>query len=307
MKDIVCFIDTNELYAKKLNNYAIKKYGKDYLFLSFSSIKALIDYAEENKVKGVVLSDNFEKDIKFLNSTFYYVQTEKKDITKKDGNIRYVYKYQNVDNLLSCIDGDIKNHEQKFVKVKSKTKIVAFYSPYQSKDKQEKLIKISKYLSKNKKVLVIDLDEYSNFMGGTGFSNIIYKYKENLLNVESIKKEIVDKNGMQYIEGVSYPEDYAVINNADLSNIITEFREIDYDYIFVDCDESFIRNQYLFIDSDNILLFGGGKVDTNKIDIFMKYVEQQNMIDTKKIYRFSKDSIEKKSIQNIVQEIFNNQ
>lgn len=304
MKETICFIDTNEKYVKKLNNYAIKKYGKDYLFLCFSNVKSLIDYTEDNKVKSVVLSHDFEKDIKYISSKFYYVQTEKKGESKKDGNIKYIYKYQKADELLKNIDNDIKKDSEKNIKIKSKTKIVVFYSPYQSKDKIDKLYKLYRHISKKKNVLLVDLDEYNNFMGDTGFSNIIYKYKENLLTYEAMISEIKEEEGIKIIKGVSYPEDYAVINNVDLSNIISEFREIEYDYIFVDCDISFLRNQYLFVDCDYLLVFDGGKQDTKRSDIFMKYIEEQNMINIKKVKRFNKDNNEKQSIQNVVYNIF---
>ncbi|MCQ2609369.1 MAG: hypothetical protein MJ151_01040, partial [Lachnospiraceae bacterium] len=243
--------------------------------------------------------------IKYISSTFYYVQTEKKGEAKKDGNIKYIYKYQKADELLKNIDSDIKKDSEKSTKVKTKTKIVVFYSPYQAKDKIDKMYKLYRYISKKKKVLLIDLDEYSNFMGDTGFSNVIYKYKENMLTYEAMTDEIKEIDGIKMISGVSYPEDYAVINNVDLSNIISEFREIEYDYIFVDCDTGFLRNQYLFVDSDYLLVFDGSKTDTKRSDIFMKYIEEQNMIDIKKVKRFNKDNNEKKSIQNIAMDIFN--
>lgn len=292
MKEVIVVMDQDPTYSKKFCNQAIKLYGKKYIFLSFQSAKRLKEYAKENKIESIIISDEIKEFVEDINANKIYILNEKYNKTKKEGKKIYVYKFQNIKSILSIVEEDIdKKCKNEVTSGLKDTKIVLFFSPVFIKNKMEILKKMSKIMSKNAKTLIVDIDEFTNYKGAVGLSNIIYNYKENNLDLERIRKEIVCEKDQDYIKSVTYPDDFSVINNIDLANIINEVKNLDYNYIFVNADSSFIKCQYIANDSDIIILINDKNNAT--IDSFKNYVTIENQIDYKKIFELDSTKADK--------------
>lgn len=304
MKDIVCIYDNNEKYAKKLTNLAIKNYGKDYIFLTFSNIQSLIDYTENNKVKASLIENTNIKDLSNVKCSAYFILVDNKKSEELSGNIKYIFKFQSAEEVLKIVIGSIKSDIVEAVETNSK--IFTFYSPYQTKSKTDKIQKLYKLLSKDKRVLIVSLDEFSNFKSDKGMSNIIYKYKDNGITKDYVLSQINSDNGIEKIGSVKFPEDLSVVSNYELCNIILNLKIAGYDYIFVDADESFVNNQYLFADSNKVVVIDNNLKDNTKVDTFIKYIEERKMINMKKLYHITKEKEDKKGLEGILKDILKN-
>ena len=86
-----------------------------------------------------------------------------------------------------------------------------YYSPTYIKNKFELVKRIAKVISKKKKVLIVDFDEFDNYKGMVGLSNIIFDYKESLLDKERLMKEITTEKEQDFIKSVTYPEDFKTV------------------------------------------------------------------------------------------------
>ena len=139
--------------------------------------------------------------------------------------------------------------------------------------------------------MVLDLDEFENFKGNVGLSNVIFDYKENMMSAEKLKKEIIEENDFDIIKSVTYPEDFNVINNIDLANIVNEIVKLGYDFVFINADLSFVKCQYILNDSDKVIIMKNKASDA--VDKFKTYLKSENIVDIKKITEFNVDKLDR--------------
>ena len=292
MKEVIMIMDEDPTYSKRFCNQSNKLYGKKYTFLTFANLKLMKKYAEENKVESLIISDGFIENIDDVKVKSFYILNEKEKKLRREGKKTYVYKLQNAKGILDVIDADIaKKNEKNKGKVNEACKLLLYYSPSYIKSKYELVRRIAKNVSKKKKVLVLDLDELENFKGNVGLSNIIFDYKENMMSAEKLKKEIVEDKEVDLIKSVTYPEDFNVISNIDLANIVNEIVKLGYDYVFVNADMSFVKCQYILNDSDKVIVMKNKSSDV--VDKFKLYLKSENIVDIKKITEFDVDKLDR--------------
>ena len=292
MKEIIMVMDDDPIYSKKFCNQANKLYGKKYTFLTFANLKLMRKYAEDNKVESLVVTENFIENLDDVKVKSFYILNEKDKKTRREGKKIYVYKLQNVKLILDVIDSDLnKKIEKNKGKVNEECKMLLYYSPQYIKNKYEIVKRLAKLMSKKKRVLVLDLDEFSNYKGNVGLSNIIFDYKEDMISEEKLKKEIMVEKDIDFIKSVTYPEDFNVINNIDLANIVQEIVKLGYDFVFVNADMSYIKCQYLLMDADGVVIMKDK--DKEIIDMFKAYLKTENNFDYKKITEFDVGKLDK--------------
>lgn len=302
MKKVIMILDEDPTYSKKFCNQAIKLLGKKYLFLAFSSIKTAKEYAKENKVESFIVSDIYLDNIDDIKCNSLYILNEKSKNERKEGKRTYVYKIQNIKLILEIIDKEIEKKMSKEIKGSDGSKVVLFYSTETFKNKDIIMKRIAKQLSKKRTVLIVDMDEFSNYKGSVGLSNIIYNYKENNLSIDNIKKEVVIDDEQDYIKSITYPEDFNVVNNIDLANIVNEIKALSYDYIFINSDTSFIKVQYIFNDADKVILMKDK--DGEKNDILKSYLKSEKDVDLKKITEYDIEKKDKAYISAFAKQCF---
>ena len=303
MKEKICLYDIDNIYGKKFCNTATKLLGDNYIFMYFKNLKLLKEFAIENRVRAVICPIFSLEEIRELNVDNFYALSEVDTETHEEGKIKYIYKYQKLNNILKIINDD----REKIYKEKSnigKSKFICIYNINHIKNHDEIVRKIVKTIAKTKNILFVSLMEFENYKSYNGLSNIIYLYKENNITIDGLKHEIeLDKTiNVDTIHSVSYPDDFNVINNIDLSNIINHIRDLDYDYIVVSTDESYVKNQYLLQDSDLIISI---KDDDTNNDVFKSYLKSQNVINIKKITEITIDKTKKNQINTFVKGLLN--
>lgn len=292
MKEIIIVMDVDPIYSKKFCNQANKLLGKKYNFITFNNVKQMKKYAEDNKVEALVTTDQFVENIDDVKAKEFYLLNEKDKKTRKEGKKTYIYKLQNVKGILDVLDSDIgKKYDKNKDKLNESCKLILYYSPTYIKNKFELVKRIAKAISKKKKVLIVDFDEFDNYKGMVGLSNIIFDYKESLLDKERLMKEITTEKEQDFIKSVTYPEDFNVISNIDLANIVNEITKLNYDYIFVNADMSFVKCQYILNDADSMVLIRGK--DNTKSDKFKSYLKNENQIDIKKVTILDMEKLDK--------------
>ncbi len=292
MKEIIIVMDVDPIYSKKFCNQANKLLGKKYNFITFNNVKQMKKYAEDNKVEALVTTDQFVENFDEVKAKEFYLLNEKDKKTRKEGKKTYIYKLQNVKGILDVLDSDIgKKYDKNKDKLNESCKLILYYSPTYIKNKFELVKRIAKVISKKKKVLIVDFDEFDNYKGMVGLSNIIFDYKESLLDKERLMKEITTEKEQDFIKSVTYPEDFNVISNIDLANIVNEITKLNYDYIFVNADMSFVKCQYILNDADLMVLIRGK--DNTKSDKFKSYLKNENQIDIKKVTILDMEKLDK--------------
>ena len=282
MKENILVIDEDIDYSKKFCNQGNKLYGDKYLFLYFSNLKSVKEYIEDNKKSNLIISSHLVNSLDDMTGGLTFILNEDEKEIKRDGRRTQVYKLQNVKNILKLVDEDLNQIDGKLRTItKGKTKIVIFYATDYVKNKFELVKRIAKYISKKCKVLIVDLDEFENYKGKSGLSNIIFNYKEDRLDTENIEKEIEIEKNLLIIKSVTYPEDMSVISSIDLANIIEKMTDLSYDFIFINADTSYVRSEYIFKMADEIVLIKEG--NDERADKMKTHLRNDNLIDISKI------------------------
>ena len=175
MKLKICIYDTDLTYGKKFCNASMRIMGSKYIFMYFKDIKSLNEFRVENDVKAIITNSNHIEEVRELDVDFYYILTENDQGVLKEGKIKYVYKYQKINKILEVIDSDIKKISSDFKSgFDKKSKLIVLYSPERFKDYEMVIKKFIKVISKKNNVLCIRTEEYENYKGNIGFSNLIY-------------------------------------------------------------------------------------------------------------------------------------
>lgn len=303
MKKTILIIDEDNDYSKKFCSQANKLYGKKYIFLTFSNIKSVIEYIKSENVEALILSESFLPSVEDVYVHTFYILNETMKKTISEGKKKYIYRLQNIKNILEIIDIDIeKRYENNKRLTFNDKKMVLFYATEYIKCKNDIVKKMAKYLSKKKKVLIVELDEFDNYKGNVGLSNIIFDYKENKISYEKIEKEVIEEKGLYFIKSVTYADDFNVVSNVDIANIVNEIMNLSYDYIFVNADTSFTKSEYLFIDADKIILLKENNSVNN--DKFKNYVKNENITDMKKICELNVTKIDRTRFTGFVKSTF---
>ena len=303
MKKLILVMDDDIDYSKKFCNQAIKLLGKKYTFLFFSNIKSLKEYASENVVESIITTRANLDNLCELEFNSIYILNELEKTISREGKKTYIYKLQNIKNILDVIDKDIEERYDHASKSRSEhQKLVLFFTTGYVKNKIEVVKRIARYLLKKKKVLIVDLDEFDNYKGNVGLSNIIFNYKENKINNENLTKEIITEKNQDFIKSVTYPEDFNVISNIDLANIVNEIMKLPYDYVFINADYSYIKSQYIFNDTDILVLLKENSAE--KVDKFKAYLKNENNIDFKKVNEIDLERADKSYLTNFTKQVF---
>ncbi|MBQ2205326.1 MAG: hypothetical protein II411_05480, partial [Lachnospiraceae bacterium] len=145
MKEIIMVMDEDPIYSKKFCNQAIKILGKKYAFLTFQNMKEARNYASDNKVESLVTSDAYSENVDDINVNSLYILNEKDKKVRREGKRTFVYKLQNVNNILEVLDDDIvKKHEKTRTRNDTKCKLILFYTPVYIKNKAEIIKKMAR-------------------------------------------------------------------------------------------------------------------------------------------------------------------
>lgn len=292
MKETILVMDEDQAYSKKFCNQANKIYGKKYTFISFANKKNIKEYCESNKANCFIVSNEMVNCLEDVEVNSCYVLNEQERDIYKIGKKTYIYKLQSIKNILEIVDEDLKNKiENCRVKMNEGCKVCLFYSPVYIKQKIEIIKRIARVISKKKKVLILDLDEFANYKGYVGFSNVIYNYKDNNISKATLVKEIISEKEQDYIKSVTYPEDFNVITNIDLANIVNEMTVLDYDYIFINADTSYIKCQYLINDADSVVVMNSK--DDERVNVLVAYLKNENQVDYRKIRLFDVEKLDR--------------
>lgn len=298
MKENILVVDEDIDYSKKFCNQGNKLYGDKYLFLCFSNLKSVNEFIEDNKKSNLIISSHLANSLDNVIGGLTFILSEDEKESRSDGRRIQVYKFQNVKSILKLVDEDLdKTGGKQRVATKGKTKLIIFYATDYIKNKFELVKRIARCASKKKKVLIVDLDEFENYRGKTGLSNIIFNYKEERLNAENIEKEVEIEKNLLIIKSVTYPEDMNVISSIDLAKIIEKIMELSYDYVFINADASYVRSEYIFKAADSIVLIKDG--NSERADRIKTHLRSDSFIDISRVLEINMGKVDRSYLLDI--------
>ena len=128
MKEKICLYDIDNVYGKKFCNTATKILGDAYIFMYFKNIKALKEFATENKISGIICPIFALEEIREMDVDKFYALSETSVETYEEGKTKFIYKYQKLNNILKIIDEDREITNSKNKIVNGKSQLMIFYT-----------------------------------------------------------------------------------------------------------------------------------------------------------------------------------
>lgn len=294
MKNIVAVYDKDISFAKKICDHL--KSNDTILFSAFSDLKVLRNYEKENNISLIIVSNDANIDRDDFKCKRIVMLTENKDNVSIDtidesknnfenDKIIRIYKYQSIDSLAKQITLILNKFEENNVKenIVSNCAVFAMYSPVSSVKYRKNFFNAAINNAKNKKALYISIREMDLVQNRKNFSNIIYYYKSKELSKEKIESQIDNKKDIDLINGVAYPDDLSLVSPFDLEEIInTIVIEMKYEQLYLDLDNSYIKNEYLLKKANQIIIPLSKDTEENAmVNKFKKYIKKDNSIDSK--------------------------
>ena len=298
----ICVFTDNIDYNKKFCSVANKLYKNKMIFIYFNDLKSLQEYINDKENSTIIVDEKVYDDFRNINinttNSKIITLTENKSLIK-DNN--YIYKYQNINNLLNCIVENIGTDQ--ILNINNK-KVIVYINIDQNKTNENIVKKIIKNISKKTNTLYINLLDFENYKNNHGISNIIYQYKNDKLNIDTIAYEIEDKINntinVDVLHSVSFPEDFNVINSLDMLSIFEMIYKLEYEIFFINVDFNFTKIQYL-LNNINYILFNNK--NNIYINVLKNHIKDDYSIDNDKIIEIKIDENNKIDIKKILSNI----
>lgn len=237
----VCGYD--EVYVRKMYEFFLGHYGKDFEVVLFTDREAFGEFVKEKEVSVLLTEEGFMTEDN--NNVYHKVTlTEDEKRSKQEGN---VFKYMACDKIFKevmavCAAGDRvgeinENPEEKMV--------IGVYSPIKRCFQTTFALTTGQILAKNKKVLYLNFESFSGFdsmmssTSKTDLMDLVYFSECDSSNfsyrVEAMKEKIGE---LDYISPVKAYVKYAEVSRKQWELLIDNLlSKTEYEVIILDLSE----------------------------------------------------------------------
>ena len=202
-KNVLAVYDQCQVYLERFLNYVNNRKRLDIEAVGFTDPDILEDYLKNNRIRALLFSrenneegedkgqDNFIKRInenKNYKTIFLGDRQESAEGAEDDDGIRYLYKYQSMEDLLTQLNLILAEdqEEESSVGYDSRINVSGIYSPQDKQSHPEIAAAIRrKQIPADARVLYINLEPFSgmeellDYRKDTGIEDVIYYYKTN--------------------------------------------------------------------------------------------------------------------------------
>lgn len=279
MKKICAVCDVDEQYVNRLINYSNEKKIMPYDLVMFTKVDLLLEYLKDEYLEVLMISEKMEIsqiNMENIGIVVYLAEEE----TARTG---YIYKYQSADTILKLVALMCRGEQEGDKELeKVGITITGVYSPVGRSYKTTLSLALSTCISKNKKILYINLEEFCGLPQMTGenngsLSDLIYYYRHNQKKFrEKIPEIITTLNGFDYIPVCSSPEDYEEVSTNEWIGFIEFIASMgEYEEIVLDIG-NVVHESWKMISICNkvYMPLSRDEVGKNKENRFMDYMKQ---------------------------------
>lgn len=245
-KSILAVCDLEEKYALRLMDYLNLQKTVPFEVQAFTVTEKLMEYGMSHHMDILLVSENaLTEEMKELDVDRIFVLSEEREGTQESG-FRCIYKYQATENILREVMCYYAEAEKSVgERVSSDTEIIGVYSPVKRTLKTSFAITLGQILAKDKKVLYINLEEYSGFNSllktiyMSDMSDLLYYISQNRKNfIWKLASMVQNIGGLDYIPPALSPIDIRNITGEQWMGFLNEIRKCNYDVVILDLGET---------------------------------------------------------------------
>ena len=272
---ICCIYDSDEQYAVRLMEAMNDSVDFPYKVFAYTSKEALIECSKKHEIE--ILLSNGEIDgvtINDIRANYCFTLCEQ----NSNPADKAICKYQSVDGIIKELlagltDGGV-------IMKNNSVKTTVVYSPANQSLKTTLALGYVLCMSKNERVLYINLDEFA-ILGGMfektelDLSDALFFYISNGENrMGKILSCINNRYGFDYINPVSCPEDIGCINSDIVTGFISEIAKSGiYKEIVIDMGNLVSNPWEIMCKCEQILMPQPvDELSTEKMNLFLNYI-----------------------------------
>lgn len=247
MKRIMAVCDVDPFYAERFAEFANEKGRTPFTVVAFGSMAKLHAFAEQQPVEILLAGDGVtEADLEGVKVKQIVRLSEtglKEKFQKGEMEVPVVYKYQSSEAVLREVMAcyQVKPEQIPLMAVGVKSEVIGVYSPVNRCGKSGFCLTYGQVLARERKVLYLNLEEYSGFSRLTGMqydstlSDLIYDYLRGEYSRMRLGTVLYNWGGLDYIPPAAYAEDLSELKGEELAELVTRIAEEGiYDVILLD-------------------------------------------------------------------------
>ena len=212
----VCDIDTE--YRDRFVTYLVERKTGKYAVYAFSTVEHFLDALSKQIFEVVVFGRGFEEAkgvVRERNIPLLILKDDTTECLEEVDKIVSVFRYQPVEAILHEMQVLLGNHYKEVVldRTISHLEVIGVYSPICHEMQMPFSIVFAEMMAERRKVLYVNLMQYSGFLEVFGLSgrydigDIILRLRNNRLCAETFLKCLYESNRVHYIPPFHNPED----------------------------------------------------------------------------------------------------
>lgn len=247
MKQIMAVYDVDPFYADRFAEFVNQREQIPFTVMAFTSMERLRKFAAEHTIQILLISGLIgREEISQIPA--------KQVMTLSDGEVvplredyKCVYKYQSTDSIIREVMASYCEQpvEEAVALGMGRAGIIGVYSPIGRCLKTSFSLAAGQVLSKDRRTLYVNLEEYSGMSALTGteykgnLSDILYYYRQGSYNWMRFSSCVYTWGGLDYIAPVRYPEDLLQIGPEDTARLLERIAgESGYEVMVIDIGQA---------------------------------------------------------------------
>lgn len=242
-KRVMAVYDVDPFYSDRFSEFVNQKEQVPFEVMAFTSLERLREYAKENAIEILLISSAVPKEeIDRLGATQVIMLSDGEAI-RAEGQYPSIYKFQSTDSIIREVMACycIRPAEPMAAMMKNTGTVIGIYSPVNRCLKTSFALTLGQLLSKNSKVLYINLEDCSGLgkLMGEEFkadlSDLLYFYQQGNYSWVHLSSVIYSMGEMDFIPPVRYPEDLCQVTAEEMADLLARIAgESAYDVLVVD-------------------------------------------------------------------------
>ena len=241
----IAVCDREQDYTLRFTEYANRRRDPVFTVHGFTSCKELADYAEEHPMDVLLISEELSSEIgeKGCFEQIFYLSEE--EYQEEKAEYPRIYKFQSCPQVMRTVlsfYADQTAAELGTALRQSRMKQIGIYSPVGRIGKTSFALALGRELSKQKRTLYLNLEEYSGFSvlypygDGWTLSELMYFLKQGKNAFACKLESIVRRMGnLDYIPPLKSPVELRHISRKDWESLLEALgRESQYEILILD-------------------------------------------------------------------------
>lgn len=242
MERIMAIYDVDPAYGLRFADFVNQKEKAPFTAVAFSSLKKLREFAKAHPIELLLIDRCALKELGGIKARQVVTLVDGEVVELKE-ECPVVYKYQSGDSIMREVMACYceQSPEPALAMLGAKASMIGIYSPVNRCLKTSFALTMGQLLSRNERVLYINLEEYSGFSRlissqyTQDLSDVLYLYRQGAYSWLKLKAIVYSWGSMDYIPPVRYAEDLSQVSPEDLAMLLDRIAlESGYEKILVD-------------------------------------------------------------------------